>query len=342
MASGSFASIPVSPPDFQDNLSMRFPSRRSAFTLIELLVVIAIIAILIGLLLPAIQKVREASARAKCQNNLKQLGLALHQFHDAYGGFPKAGKLTSQLSWHVFILPFIEQGNLYNQFDLSPGSFDGVNGTGPNKNIYAQNPIATFLCPSSSAPTMQLGGANNVDTPEMINGSIAPYTTHYYGVMGPVGTNPATGQAYNFDNSGASAGYGGFSKQGIFIRDTVSPNPNTGPDPGVRLTDVTDGSANTLLLGEMSWVNITTGTRYRSWVRGCDTTPVCAGARNVVNAINSPSIATYMDISFGSMHPNGANFAMADGSVRFIDENIALATYYTLASYNGGEATPDY
>jgi prepilin-type N-terminal cleavage/methylation domain-containing protein/prepilin-type processing-associated H-X9-DG protein len=332
-------------------IPMRNASRRPAFTLIELLVVIAIIAVLIGLLLPAIQKVREAANRAKCTNNLKQLGLALHQFHDDYNGFPKAGKLINTLSWHVYILPFIEQANLYNQFDLTTGTFDANNGVGsgtapaPNtgkKNFWAQYPIATFLCPSSSATTMQQGGNNNVDTPELINGTISPYTTHYYGVLGPVGNNPATGQAYGFDNSGAAAGFGGFSTQGIFMRDTVSPNTNIGPEPGKRIADVTDGTANTLLLGEMSWVNIQTGTRYRSWVRGCDTTPVCAGARNVVNAINSPSIATYMDIAFGSMHVHGANFGMADGSVRFIDEGINLSTYLSIASCSGGETVGDF
>ena len=121
----------------------------------------------------------------------------------------------------------------------------------------------------------------------------------------------------------------------------MSPNPNLGPDPGVRITDVTDGTSNTLAIGEMSWV-AATGTRYRSWVRGCDTTPVCAGARNVVNAINNTQITLYMDMSFGSMHPNGANFAMADGSVRFIDQTIALPTYYAIASYNGGEPLGDF
>src|SRR5262249_28135691 len=106
------------------------------------------------------------------------------EFHNSYAGFPKAGKLSNQLSWHVYILPYIEQGSLYNQFSFSPDAFDGANGTGPNKNVYAQNRIAMFLCPSSSATTMQLGGANNVDTPELINGTISAYTTHYYGVMG--------------------------------------------------------------------------------------------------------------------------------------------------------------
>lgn len=122
------------------------------------------------------------------------------------------------------------------------------------------------------------------------------------------------------------------------MRDTNTNNPNPGPERGNRFADVRDGSSNTLLVGEISWINEITGTRYRSWVRGCDTAPVCAGARNVTNAINSPSIALFNDIAFGSMHPGGANFIMGDGSLRFLREDINLALYRSLASRDGREA----
>ena len=312
---------------------------RRAFTLIELLVVIAIIGILIALLLPAVQKVRETANRLKCQNNLKQLGLALHNFHDGYGGFPRAGKLSNELSWHVFLLPLIEQDNLYKQFNRARGNYNGPpDNRGPMKNELAFSKLPIYLCPSSSAETMLLTAPNNVNTPELIDGE-PPYTTHYYGVMGPKGTNPATGQPYQWDDVGP---HGGFARQGIFQRDTDSTSTSPGPDTGSRIADVTDGTSQTLLLGEISWVNNETGTRYRSWVRGCDTAPVCAGCRNVTNAINSPSIALFNDIAFGSMHPGGANFTLTDGSVRFLQEGINLSIYRSLASRDGGEVVGEY
>ena len=299
----------------------------SGFTLIELLVVIAIIAILIGLLLPAVQKVRESAARTKCQNNLHQLLIGCHSYADGAGaGFlPQAGDLTNELSWHVFILPYIEQGPLYQQFNLGAGAFNAVNGTGPRKNEHARNKIPIYLCPASPVERMLLTPPHNPNLPERINGSESPYTTHYYGVMGPKGTNPATGQAYQLNNTGP---HGGFALQGIFQRDRK-----------VKFADITDGNANTFLIGEMSWLDNVGGTRYRSWVRGCDTAPVCSGCKNVVNAINTLSIATFSDMAFGSRHPGGANFAMSDGAVRFVSQNVNLGVYRAAASRDGGESS---
>jgi prepilin-type processing-associated H-X9-DG protein len=173
------------------------------------------------------------------------------------------------------------------------------------------------------------------DLPESIDGQ-SPYTTQYCGIMGPKRTNPVTGQPYDWNDVPP---HGGFARQGIFQRDTDSKSTKPGPETGTRLTDVTDGTSNTLMVGEMSWDNEVTGTRYRSWVRGCDTAPVCAGSRNVVNAINSSSIAVFNDIAFGSMHPGGTHFSMADGSVRFLQESFSLSTYRALASRDGREPT---
>ena len=120
--------------------------RRSAFTLIELLVVIAIIAILIALLLPAVQKIREAAARMQCQNNIRQLAIGLHSYYDTAKGFPKANQSPIELSWHVFVLPHIEQQNLFAKFNL-PTVATSYN-TAPNNQIAVDACIAIYQCPA--------------------------------------------------------------------------------------------------------------------------------------------------------------------------------------------------
>jgi prepilin-type N-terminal cleavage/methylation domain-containing protein len=128
--------------------------RRSAFTLIELLVVIAIIAILIGLLLPAVQKVREAAARMQCSNNIKQLALALHNYHDAMGAFPP-GRDGRSISTHAYLLPYIEQDNVYRLVDFTVSHSNAANATA------RATPVKTFLCPSDPYNTLPAGQAGN-------------------------------------------------------------------------------------------------------------------------------------------------------------------------------------
>lgn len=294
---------------------------RRGFTLIELLVVIAIIAVLIGLLLPAVQKVREAAARAKCQNNLKQIGIALHNYHDATGYFPNGANRTNELSWRVYLLPYVEQDALYRQFNLGPGTWNGgTNKEGPNKMVHALNRIPMYNCPSIPVILASNGSSKLGDGRQT-------FTSDYHGVAGPKGTNPATGSAYTVDTVVTGSG-------GIAVQGPLSMDSKTG------FSSFSDGTSNTLLVGEVS-VRLSNGKILESdgadWVRGMNGSGM-ASCRNVQNAMNTPYNGVYNDISFGSQHTGrGAQFVMGDGSVRFITEFIALATYKSTASMNGGE-----
>jgi prepilin-type processing-associated H-X9-DG protein len=188
---------------------------------------------------------------------------------------------------------------------------------------------------------MELNPPHNPNTPELINGA-APYTTHYYGVIGPKGINVATNQNYLVDGP---ATHGNYSRQGMFHwTNRPFTHPNATPaDKQLTQTrsrafhDVLDGTSNTFMVGELSWWNNVTGTRYRSWMRGYSSEAL-SGCKNVVNSINTPSIALFNDIAFGSMHPKGANFAFCDGAVKFVSQNISLSIYRSTASRNGGES----
>ena len=310
---------------------MKEMRRRRGFTLIELLVVIAIIAVLIALLLPAVQQAREAARRTQCKNSLKQIGLAMHNYHDAYNQFPPGyiAKIPftitsgerSLWSWGSFILPFIDQAPLYNQ--ISPGNnlLENVLVTNPT---VLQNRLAVFRCASDIGP--QVNNYTDTNTTgstttnwytaslQDANGTaVATSTSNYVMVSGPAdSTTPAVRDPSQSLNQPLGIGF---------------QNGNVG------LRDITDGSSNTLLVGERAW-------QYKGLIVGAATIfgfsasiVDQSGSANVKSAAMNALGLTYNGINatiglqhdrrgFSSAHIGGAHFLMADGSVRFISENI--------------------
>jgi prepilin-type N-terminal cleavage/methylation domain-containing protein len=304
---------------------------RRGFTLIELLVVIAIIAVLIALLLPAVQQAREAARRTQCKNSLKQIGLAMHNYHDAYNQFPPGyvAKIPFNItsgerslwSWGSFILPYIDQAPLYNL--ISPGNnlLENVLVTNPT---VLQNRLPVFRCASDIGPqvnnytdSMTIGSTTtNWYTASLqdANGTAVPISTsNYIMVSGPAdSTTPAVRDPRQSLNTPLGIGF---------------QNGNVG------LRDITDGSSNTLLVGERAWqyknMIVGAGTIYgfsASIVDQGSSANVKSAAMNVLglayNGINGTIGLQHDHRGFSSAHIGGAHFLVADGSVRFVSENI--------------------
>lgn len=290
---------------------------RSGFTLIELLVVIAIIAILIALLVPAVQKVREAAARTQCLNNIKQIALGLHGYHDAYRILP-AGVVkstTNFMGFHVHILPYIEKVDIYQSLNLNQSYNSATN----LPLGLVKPPI--YQCPVAEQRHTQYGSG------EWSNNTMT-WTNHYYGVSGPMGTNPKTGEPYKV----LVTNQGNESQHGLL-----------GMGTKIRLRDVIDGTSNTLMIGEISW---TKANYYRIWTRGSfhDTanpfrdTTCCRNVANTFNSTPYNGSNNANNASFGSEHPGrGAHFAFADGAARFLTADVSLGALLAAASYNGEE-----
>jgi prepilin-type N-terminal cleavage/methylation domain-containing protein/prepilin-type processing-associated H-X9-DG protein len=290
--------------------------RRPAFTLIELLVVIAIIAILIGLLLPAVQKVREAAARLQCQNNLKQIGLACHNYHDARKVFPPGYVATASYpstapgwGWATFLLPYIEQDNLYRQLNL-------------NAAVETQPAIQTlvpvYLCPSDQPPDAAF--------------PITDATLTTLTLAAPSSYAATVGQ----DASEVDA----LTGDGIFYRNSRT-----------RIADIIDGTSSTVMVGDRAWVQ-TKGI----WAGAPDGAVTRPGAQNVWPNATGPSQAlilvhnNWINITtdadgglddFSSNHTGGVNLVFADGSVHFLASITADGpthrAFWAMGTRNGGE-----
>jgi prepilin-type N-terminal cleavage/methylation domain-containing protein/prepilin-type processing-associated H-X9-DG protein len=318
--------------------------RNRAFTLMELLVVIAIIAILIGMLLPAIQKVRAASAQAACLNNLKQMGLAMHNYHNDYDSFPQQfdGSLKDAvsgtgISWMVYLLPYIEQGSIYTQFETNPPEnsyFYSAPGVG-------SIPIKIYYCPSDPQGVRVLQNAN------------AGAMTDYVGITG-LDVGDATG---------------------IFTG-----IPRNNKPVAVRIPMITDGTSNTVMIGERPYCGppqsgSTATQEFRHWRWYGDSYGGSSGSYAIglyieseywfdnTSGVQNTNAAVYSNFQgklcgsgpyyFGqgpnntndfcsfnylwSGHSGGANFAVADGSVRFLSYSIDKTTLAKAATYAGGE-----
>jgi prepilin-type N-terminal cleavage/methylation domain-containing protein/prepilin-type processing-associated H-X9-DG protein len=369
-----------------------FVSRRFGFTLIELLVVIAIIAILIGLLLPAVQKVREAASRMKCSNNLKQIGLALHNIETAEGKFPP-GSLDNGAMWSAWLMPYLEQTALYQGMWVLPegGHMDtGIVGPSGSNGDWA-SPSPGF---SNASLTAGVGAANygsgggfgpatqrNIAACELLIPGLrcpsSPLPEHVYGpsyefwtVQKRVPINYAACgsgikvQFYVADDAN--------NNDGAFMHEHSSEAGFIGSR--LKVGAFTDGLSNTILIGEENYkINAVLGDgvmpgssgvlderdlqgiarRKAVWQFGSDSIDCQFGLNEAlastgvpmnmppVTGNSGPALEAYI-VSFGSMHTNGANFLLGDGSVRFINSSINPATYSALGTRAAGDIVGDY
>ncbi|MES2791275.1 MAG: DUF1559 domain-containing protein [Planctomycetota bacterium] len=298
---------------------------RKGFTLIELLVVIAIIAVLIALLLPAVQQAREAARRTQCKNNLKQLGIALHSYHDTHSALPPGGiqifegNYQSEATWISMILPYIDQQPLYNRANFS-SCFGCVAGPGNPSYEIVSPAIPMMLCPSDKEVGLWIN-------------------------------------TYRHGNYLANAGIGALRS----VATSNDPTRISGPftmNSKTRFKDFTDGTSNTLLVAEIMTVDATDVRGVMHYLEGAmyehDRTPnstIPDGVRtgSCVSTPRAPCVGTHgafndrqITISARSQHIGGVQVLLADGSGRFISENINLATWQGLGTPDKSEVLGEY
>ncbi len=335
---------------FSDRCLVGVSRRVRGFTLIELLVVIAIIAILVALLLPAVQQAREAARRTQCKNNLKQLGIAMHNYHDVFNRFPmgfsdpvvgNSERISGGWAWSAYLLPYLEQGNLWQQLDFrtTPYALTTVGGQAVQNQLLTATPLPVYNCPTDARPA---AAANNAGSAGSGAGTALTALTSYQGCLGAFDGAPCntSGTEVTLDSR----------NNGILV-----------VNGSVSFRDVTDGTSNVIMIGEVRYIpNVTdvagnTVGSSRQYVYGNVTTgggPQCSnnaynnnGAHNHIRStrhkLNGPLIGgSTLHRAFHSLHTGGAQFLLADGSVRFLSENVDHSgTNYSAAVVNGPYGT---
>jgi len=313
--------------------------RVTAFTLIELLVVIAIIAILIGLLLPAVQKVREAAARMKCQNNLKQFGLACHTYHDNNARFPPGGYINwgdDRGSWLVYTLPYMEQDALYKKASAAAGgALENISNSaaGAANGVFAaQKPPSSFRCPSDDY------GANALACNYL--GSMGPQCA-----IGPNGCDPNQTYCNQSSWGWTTSPDHGNSQNAVDIRGLFN---RIGAS--ISMASVPDGLSNTIMIGESlpgshdhlqgnNWWGYNAGASHVTTI-----VPINQLMPEQVGKGGACSQANNWNTSWGfkSRHTGGANFVFADGSVHFLTASVSVQTYNQLGCRNDGGVPSNY
>ena len=319
--------------------------RRRAFTLIELLVVISIIAVLIALLLPAVQMAREAGRAAQCKNNLKQIGLAMQSYHTTRKVMPMSATVGNghglNHACFTMLLPDLEQSAIYNAYNFYWENFAPANSTAVSSSV------ATFICPSMPEPQPKAGSSITFSVPytaTAINGTYPSTTTwnfapgHYAANWGGVHPTP-----YGDPRAYAATGPSNYTTtagiyRGVMMSVTVN-YPLTGPTAAglsrcYALETLKDGTTNTIAFGEkrdgFGWaVGGFGGSEFDVWLTPTYTEPTPSG--------NTPPPPSFGHVYSGSYHPGGAHFAFCDGSVRWLKSSTNQVIWYALTTRDGKE-----